>query len=39
MAKNYFLHQAEHLCQKAKFLDFMVMQIRKPENEGNLFRE
>ena len=27
MAKNY-------LRQKAKFLNFMVMQIRKPENEG-----
>ena len=39
MAKKYFLHQAEHLCRKAKFLDLMVMQIRKPENEGNLFRE
>ena len=32
MAKNY-------LRQKAKFLNFMVMQIRKPENEGTLFRE
>ena len=32
MAKNC-------LRQKAKFLNFMVMQIRKPENEGTLFRE
>ena len=34
MAKNYFLNQAKYLRQKAKFLNFMAMQIRKPENEG-----
>ena len=28
-----------HLHQKAKFLNFMVMQIRKTQNEGTLFRE
>ena len=39
MAKNYFLNLAEYLRQKAKFLNFMVMQIRKPENEGTSFRE
>ena len=39
MAKNYFLNLAEPFSQKAKFLNFMVMQIRKPENEGTLFRE
>ena len=39
MAKNYLSNQAEsHLRQKAEFLNFMVMQIRKPENEGTLFR-
>ena len=28
-----------HLRQKDKFLNFMAMQIRKPENEGTLFKE
>ena len=28
-----------HLHQKAKFLNFIVMKMRKPENEGTLFRE
>ena len=39
MTKNQFLNQAELLSQKAKFLNFMVMQIKKPENEGTLFRK
>ena len=34
MAKFFFKTQPSHLRQKAKFLNFMVMQIRKPENEG-----
>ena len=34
MAKTYFLTKPSHLRQKAKFLNFMVMQIRKPENKG-----
>ena len=34
-----FSTKTSHLCQKAKFLNFMVMQTRKPENESNLFRE
>ena len=34
-----FSTKPNHLYQKAKFLNFMVMQIRKPENEGTLFRE
>ena len=37
MAKNYFLNHPSHLHQKAKFLKFMAMQIRKPENEGIYF--
>ena len=28
-----------HLCQRATFLDFMVMHIREPKNESTLFRE
>ena len=36
MAKNYFLKQAKTFT--SEFLNFMVMQIRKPENEGTLFR-
>ena len=28
-----------HLSQKAKFLNFMVMQIGKPENKGTLFTD
>ena len=39
MTKIYSLNQASQLRQKAKFLNFMVMQIDKPENEGTLFRE
>ena len=39
MAKVNFLTKLSHLCQKATLLNFMVMQIRKPENEGTLFRE
>ena len=27
------------ICQKAKFLDSMVMHIRKPENEDISFKE
>ena len=27
------------ICQKATFLNFKVMYIRKPENEGTLFRK
>ena len=32
MAKVSFLNQAESLCQKTRFLYFMVMHIRKQEN-------
>ena len=39
MTKVNFLNQASHLCRKATFLNFMVVQIRKPENEGALFRK
>ena len=39
MAKVNFLNQESHLCQKDTFLNFMVIHIRKPENEGTLFRE
>ena len=39
MAKNYFLNQTESLLQKAKFLNFIVMQITKPTNEGTLFSD
>ena len=39
MAKVIFLNQAESLCQKTTFLNFIVMQIRKPKNEGTLFKE
>ena len=40
MVKVNFLNQAEcHLCQKATFLNFMVMYIIKPENENTLFKE
>ena len=35
MAKNYFLNQVSHLRKKAKFLNFMIMQIKKSENEGS----
>ena len=34
MAKITFQTQPSHLSQKAKFLNFMVMQIKNPENEG-----
>ena len=27
------------ICQKATFLNFMAMRIRKPENEDTWFRE
>ena len=37
--KITFQTEPSHLRQKAKFLNFMEMQIRKPENEGTLFRE
>ena len=39
MVKVNFLKQVSYLCQKATFLNFMVMQTRKPENKGTLFRE
>ena len=39
MARVNLLSKLSHLCQKATFLDFVVMQIRKPENESILFRE
>ena len=39
MAKVDFLNKLRHLCEKATVLNFMVMHIRKPENEGTLFRE
>ena len=48
MAKVNFLNQAESfmsdatflsLCQKATFCNFILKQIRKPENEGTLFWE
>ena len=39
MAKVNFLNQAESLCQEAAFPNFIGMHIRKPENEGILFRE
>ena len=32
-------NKPSHLRQKAKFLNFIVMQIREPENAGTLFRE
>ena len=38
MAKVNFLNQAES-CMSATFLNFMVMQIRKPKNGCALFRE
>ena len=39
MAKITFKTKLSHLHHKAKLLNFMVMQIRKPENEGTLFGE
>ena len=39
MKKITFFTKLSHLRQKAKFFNFIVMQIRKPENEGTLFRE
>ena len=39
MAKITFQAKPSYLCKKTRFLSFMVMQIRKPENEGTLFRE
>ena len=39
MAKVKFLNQAESFKSKATFLNFLVMQIRKPENEDTLFKE
>ena len=39
--KINFLNQAESVMSESlsrKFLNFMVMQIGKPENEGTLFR-
>ena len=38
MAK-VFLTKPSHLYQKATFVNFMVMQISKPENKENLLRE
>ena len=35
MAKNYFLNQAKSFTSES----FMVMQIRKPENQGTIFKE
>ena len=32
-------NKPSHLRQKAKFLNFIVMKIREPENAGTLFRE
>ena len=32
-------NKPSHLRQKAKFLNFIVMQIREPEIAGTLFRE
>ena len=37
--KLTFKTKLSNLCQKATFLNFMVMQIRKPENESTLFKE
>ena len=36
MAEGNFLNQLSRLCQKATSPNLMVMQIRKPENEGTL---
>ena len=33
------MERVHHLIQKATFLNFMIMQIIKPESEGTLFRE
>ena len=38
MAKVNFSNQAESFMS-ATFLNFMLRQIRKPENEGTLFKE
>ena len=38
MAQIYFLNQAKSFIYPRKFLNFMVMQIGKPENEGTYFR-
>ena len=37
--KITFKNKPSHLRQKAKSLNFIVMQIREPENEDTLFRE
>ena len=37
--KIIFQTKPSHLREKAKFVNFVVMQIRKPENEGTVFRE
>ena len=34
-----FLNQAESFKSEPRFLYITVMQIRKPENQGTLFRE
>ena len=36
MATLNFYTKLSHLCQKAIFIKRMVIQIRKPENEGTL---
>ena len=33
MAKVNFLTKLSHICQKAAFLNFMVMPIRKPDQK------
>ena len=37
--KITFKNKPSQLRQKAKSLNFIVMQIREPENAGTLFRE
>ena len=37
--KLSFGKKPSHLCQRATFLNSMVMHIREPKNEGTLFRE
>ena len=36
---NFFFKPSWVICQEAAFPDFMVMHIRKSENEGTLLRE
>ena len=36
---NVLFKPSRVVCKKATFLNFMVMHIRKSENEGTLFRE